>query len=399
MPTPLAPDPRNPAFYANPFAAYARFHAECPTFHWDAYGHRCFAGHKDVSGLLRDRRLGRQRTPWDPPPPRIGLEAFDTLERHSMLELEPPAHTKLRTAVNRSFVSRSLADMEPFVRRRATELVDALPDAASFDLLPAFATPLPVETIATLLGVPLAMTDRMLSWSHDMVAIYAFANDEGVERRANDAAGEFTAFIRGELGRANEGSLLAKLAANPNLSTDDAVATAILLLNAGHEATVHQIGNAVRALIDARDSGLDLGWWVADDERLERLVEECLRFAPPLHLFTRYAYEDISWTDATGGTIEIARNDTIGLLLGAANRDPRAFADPDRFDPTRERIDHVAFGGGIHFCLGAPLARMELRIALRTLFARYPKLKLAYEPVVADTFHFHGLERLVVTTG
>ena len=315
-----------------------------------------------------------------------------------MLELEPPHHSKLRRAVNRSFVSRHVDPLATFVRGRANELIDAMPRSEPFDLLPSYATPLPVETIATLLGVPLTHTDRLLEWSHAMVAIYAFGDDPAVRRKANDASHEFAAFVHACLGDAKElkdGTLLERLAKDPDLSPDEAISTAILLLNAGHEATVHQIGNAVRLLIDQRDVGFDLTAWLEDD-RIDRLIEECLRFAPPLHLFTRTAYEAVDWEDADGAVHHIADGDTIGLLLGAANRDPRRFPEPDRFDPTRDRIDHVAFGGGIHFCVGAPLARMELRIALQTLFHRFPNLRLAAEPVVADTFHFHGLEQLMV---
>ena len=392
--------PRDPAFYADPFRAYAVAHASAPTFRWDAYGQLCFSAHADVSALLRDRRFGRQRWQGEPPPPRPDLVSFDALERHSMLELEPPEHTHLRRVVNRSFVSRQIASLEPFVRERARRLIAQFPPGEAFDLLPAFATPLPVEVIATALGVPTSDSDRLLAWSHAMVAIYAFGTDADVRRSADAAAREFDAYVRGQLVRArgsSDDTILRTLAMAPDVSDDQAVSTVILLLNAGHEATVHQIGNAVRHLIAARDGGLDLHAWITDDKRLEALVEECLRYAPPLHLFTRIANELVEWTDADGRTHRIERGEEIALLLGAANRDPRHFPDPNRFDPARERLDHVAFGGGIHFCLGAPLARLELRIAIGELFLAYPKLKLAEEPVVADTFHFHGLKRLMVS--
>ena len=395
---PSEADPRDPAFFHDPFATYRTMHASPPTFRWEAYGHLCFAAHADVASLLRDRRFGRQSWRDHPPSARDGLEHFDAVERHSMLELEPPRHTGLRRAVNRSFVSRHIEPLGTFVARRANALVEAMPRGEPFDLLRAYATPIPVETIATLLGVPLEHTDRLLEWSHAMVAIYAFRNDEQVRAKADAAARQFSNFVRERLLEAKsgkEGTLLERLATDPELSTDEAISTTILLLNAGHEATVHQIGNAVRLLIERRDAGFDLHAWLAD-ERVDGLVEECLRYAPPLHLFTRTAYGNLDWTDADGAVHHVADGETVGLLLGAANRDPRRFTEPDRFDPGRGRIDHVSFGGGIHFCVGAPLARMELRIALQTLFRRHPNLRLTAEPVVADTFHFHGLERLTV---
>ena len=394
-----AADPRDPEFYRDPYQFYAMVHARGPTFRWPAYGLRCFATYADVAALLRDRRFGRQRWRDQPPPPRPGLEAFDALERHSMLELEPPEHTALRRAVNRSFVSRRIAEMAPTIERYAQELIGKFPHAEPFDLLPSLATPIPIVTIADLMGVSRDAGDKLLGWSHAMVAVYAFADDENIRVRANAAAQEFAAFIDAQLDNARErqdATLLSELARSKDLSRPEAISTTILLLNAGHEATVHQIGNAVRTLIVARDGGFDLARSIDDDERLDRLIEECLRIDPPLHLFTRIAGEDISWTDVAGTVHEIAAGEEIALLLGAANHDPRRFPEPSRFDPARASPDHVAFGGGIHFCLGAPLARLELRIALRALFQAYPRLALVEEPVVADTFHFHGLERLMV---
>jgi cytochrome P450 len=166
------------------------------------------------------------------------------------------------------------------------------------------------------------------------------------------------------------------------LSTDELVTTAILLLNAGHEATVHALGNGIKALLERGLRG--------DGD--PRLVEELLRYDAPLHLFTRYALEDVEFAG-----ISLRQGEEIGLLLGAANRDPARFPDPDHFDPRREPCPHVSFGAGIHFCVGAPLARLEMQIALPILFERLPRLGLAEQPRYRDSYHFHGLERLDVT--
>ncbi len=165
------------------------------------------------------------------------------------------------------------------------------------------------------------------------------------------------------------------------LSEDELITTAILILNAGHEATVHAIGNGVKTL-------LELG---VKEPIGESLIEEILRFDAPLHLFTRYALEDLEYAG-----IKLRKGEEVGLMLGAANRDPARFVNPDEFNPGREPNPHVSFGAGIHFCIGAPLARLEMQIAFQTLFKRLPKLALAASPHYKDSYHFHGLEELRV---
>jgi unspecific monooxygenase len=167
------------------------------------------------------------------------------------------------------------------------------------------------------------------------------------------------------------------------------MSTAILLLNAGHEATVHTTGNGVKAILQ---SGIDPVTLFSSPEQTEATVEECLRFDAPLHLFTRYALSDLEFNG-----IKLRKGDVVGLMLGAANRDPARFADANRFDSFRRDGANVSFGAGIHFCIGAPLARIELQIALSTLFQRLPELQLAEQPRYNDVYHFHGLERLLVS--
>jgi cytochrome P450 len=167
------------------------------------------------------------------------------------------------------------------------------------------------------------------------------------------------------------------------LSEDELVTTAILILNAGHEATVHSLGNAIKALLENNiGSGLT-----------DKHVEEALRFDAPLHMFTRYALEDLEYSG-----IKLKKGEVVGLMLGAANRDPQKFFAPDRFDPHRESFPHTSFGAGIHFCVGAPLARLEMEVALQVLFERLPNLQLAAPPLYRDAYHFHGLETLRCVT-
>ncbi|MEW9805388.1 cytochrome P450 [Mesorhizobium marinum] len=397
-------DPREPRFYQNPYEAYAWLHEQGSTFFWEQFGHWCFGGHDDVNRLLRDRRLGRQNPAGIPDSRGAGqdrshLKSFDAIEAHSMLELEPPVHTRLRTLVNRAFVSRQVERLRPRVEALAHELIDGFPAGEAFDLLPAFATPLPITIIAEMLGVPVAMGPQLLDWSHDMVAMYTHGRTRETELAADRAAREFSDFLRGyvaERKKAPGDDLLSLLiSAQENgqkLTEDELVSSAILLLNAGHEATVHQAGNAVRAILQ---QGGDPRRFFASADATAATVEECLRFDAPLHYFARYTYEDLEI--APGVTVK--SGDQLGLLLGMANRDPAAFSDPGTFSPGRADQKNVSFGAGIHFCIGAPLARLELQAALGVLFDRLPNLALAGEPRFRDSWHFHGLERLMVTTG
>ena len=228
--------------------------------------------------------------------------------------------------------------------------------------------------------------------------MYQFGVTRAVEERAAAAAEAFADFMRGhararrvQLGADLISQLLVAESEEGRLSEDELVATCILLLNAGHEATVHAIGNAVKLILERQ---LDPRTIFADGEATAAAVEEFLRLDPPLHLFTRYALEDV---EVAG--VRLCKGERIGLLLGAANRDPERFPDPDAFDPRRDPNPHVAFGAGIHFCVGAPLARLELATALPILFERLPRLRLAERPRTRDAFHFHGLERLRVAWG
>src|SRR5208337_3053778 len=394
-------DPRDPAFFNDPYPAYAAIRAETPVFFWEDYDFWCFAAHADVSGLLRDRRFGRQilhvmsRAELGWPSPKAHLAPFDALERHSILEMEPPEHTRLRNLVNRAFVSRQVEKLGPRIAALAHERIDAFEPRGAADLIEDFASPIPVAVIADLLGVPRELGPRMLDWSHRMVAMYQFGVTRAVEESAAEASRAFAAFMRGYT-RARRSDfrddlisqLLVAESDGGKLSEDELVATCILLLNAGHEATVHGIGNGVKAMLEL---GIDARGAFASDEARAATVEEVLRLDAPLHLFARYALEDVEYAG-----VSLRNGEKIGLLLGAANRDAERFPRPDVFDAGREPNPHVAFGAGIHFCVGAALARLEMAIALPVLFARLPGLRLAEKPQYRDAYHFHGLKALKV---
>jgi cytochrome P450 len=395
----LSLDARDPGFYRNPNAGYAAMHANSPTFWWEEQDQWYFAGYDNVNALLRDRRFGRQITHvmsrdelgWPQPSPR--LADFDRTESKSLLSIEPPEHTRLRTLVNRAFVSRQIERLRPEIASLCHSLIDGFEKDGGTELLDSFAEVIPVTIIASMIGVPLDMRRQLLDWSHDYVRMYMFGKTEGDEDRANRAAKEFADYIitlAAERRTAPRDDLLSLMLSPARdgqyLTEDELVSTAIVLLNAGHEATVHQIGNATNIILQ---SGLDPKALFADDRATQLTTEETIRLSAPVHIFKRWALEDLEFDG-----IELKKGDEVGMILAAANLDPRKFADPLAFRPARDEGTSLSFGAGIHFCIGAPLARLEMQIALPILFERLPGMRIAKEPVVKDVYHFHGLERL-----
>jgi unspecific monooxygenase len=386
----LHQSPTDPAFVQNPYPFYERARAEGPFFHWADYDLTCTGNSAAVNAIFRDRRFGRE--PIEPVAFPPHLAPFYAVEAHSMLELEPPRHTRLRNLVLRAFTSRRIAGLAPDITALATELATAIPSGTS-DLLKTFAQPLPVRIIARLLGVPEEMAPDLLRWSNAMVGMYMAGRTRETEDRAVAATEAFVAFMRSYVEDRRKRpaddlitQLIAAESEGEKLSTDELITTCILLLNAGHEATVHTIGNGVKTLLE---TGTPLS--ALSPDAVEATVEEILRFDPALHMFTRHAYEDV---EVMGHTFH--RGDQVGLLLAAANRDPGVWDRPDRFTPSRPVKPLVTFGAGLHFCVGAPLARLELQIALPILFQHHPGLTLAALPVYGDVYHFHGLKALTV---
>ncbi|MBN8630396.1 MAG: cytochrome P450 [Rhodobacterales bacterium] len=386
----LSQSPTDPAFVQDPYPFYERARAAGPFFCWADYNLVCTGNAAAVNAIFRDRRFGRE--PVAPPTIPPHLAPFYAVEAHSMLELEPPRHTRLRNLVLRAFTSRRIAGLAPDITALATELATSAPPD-EFDLLTTFAQPLPVRIIARLLGVPEEMAPDLLHWSNAMVGMYMAGRTRAMEDKAVAATEAFVAFLRSyvEDRRAHPADdlitqLIAAEMEGEKLSTDELISTCILLLNAGHEATVHTIGNGVKTLLETRTPQSALA-----PENVEATVEEILRYDPALHMFTRWAYED---TEVMGHTFH--RGDQVALLLAAANRDPGIWDDPARFNPSRPVKPLATFGAGLHFCVGAPLARLELQIALPILFRHHPNLTLAEPPAYADVYHFHGLRELRV---
>lgn len=385
--------PTDPAFVQDPYPFYEKARAQGGLNYWQDYGMPAAFRRAAVHAILRDRRFGREIPPEAARPAPEHLAPFMAIEAHSMLEAEPPRHTRLRKLVMRAFTSREIKAQEAGLARLCHQLIDTFPDQP-FDLLSAYCTQVPVITICRLLGVPSDMAPQLLSWSHDMVAMYQAAKTVETEHAAANAAQAFSDFLASYIEQRRStpaDDLITRLIAaeeeGDKLSTQELIGTCILLLNAGHEATVHALGNGVKTMLQ---QGWDSAWLAPDG--IENLVEEILRFDPPLHMFTRYAYEEI---EVMGHTFK--RGDQVALLLASANRDPAAEDEAEIFDPTRPARTNMSFGGGLHFCIGAPLARLEMQIALPILFERCRDLKLAADPHYSNSYHFHGLTELRVT--
>ncbi len=397
-------DGRNPAFYRNPNRAYALLHQHSPTFYWEEQKQWFFTRYDHVNGLLRDRRFGRQilhiatREEVGLGAPASHLENFDLAERYSLLELEPPEHTRLRTLVNRAFVSRHIERLRPEITALAERLIDGFEAHGQTELLSSFADIIPVTIIARMIGIPDEMGPQLLAWSHAYVGMYMFKRTKEDEYAADEAAREFARYVKGlitERRRNPREDLLTHMIHTEHkgqyLTDDELVSTTIVLLNAGHEATVHQIGNSVRVILE---SGVSPQEVFRDEATTELTVEETLRICAPVHIFQRWALEDVEFDG-----IRFKRGDRVSLILAAANLDPAKFSDPLTFRADRQEAPNLSFGAGIHFCIGAPLARLELNTVLPILFRRLPGMRIARPPAVKDVYHFHGLERLDLSWG
>ena len=380
--------PTDPDFVQNPYPLYDRMREAGDLVYWTDYDIVCATSHKAVTTILKDRRFGREAPAEFARAVPDHLRPFYDIEANSMLELEPPRHTKLRSLVMRAFTSRGISSLGPMISELANDLIDQFADGP-FDIIDAFARPIPVIVICRLLGVPEDRASDLLRWSNDMVAMYQARRTPAIEAAAVAATLEFRAFLSDYIvarRKAPKSDLLSELIAaeaeGEKLTSDELIATVMVLLNAGHEATVHTLGNGIKALIEN-----------GKPDVTPATAEEILRFDPPLHIFLRWVYEDVTLFGH-----DFKRGDEVGCLLASANRDPAAYPDPNTFQADRSGPVNASFGGGIHFCVGAPLARMEIHLALDALFTRRPDLRMTEPATYADLYHFHGLDRLMVTT-
>lgn len=392
-----------PDFVADPYPTYARFRAESPVFfdpHWDV---TFFARHADVSGILRDRRFGRDvrsRVPEDEIDPEVlartypaDIPTWTEYVRDSFIDLEPPAHTRIRRLVQWAFTRKTSETYRPRLEAVATEAIDHALAQGEVEAIADFATPIPLTMIADLLGIPAADQPMLVSWSHAMVRPFDADCPPEDRAAAEQATKDFVAYLTDLTAerRANPGSdLLTELAAaeidGDRLSEQEVVATAILTLNAGHEATVQAIGNGLLALARRPDQFAALK---ADPELVVPAASEILRFDTPLQMFERWVLEDVDWN----GT-KLRRGTKVGLFFASANHDEDVFERPELFQIARDSRAHLAFGAGIHHCVGAPLAKLELEVAMEAI-RRLPRIELVTEEFErVPSLVFRGVKEL-----
>ena len=391
-------DFNNPAFVADPYEALKslRLHGQ-PIWH-EQMQIFLAARHSDANDVFRNKALGRI---FKDKTPEFEWETFNWLHSDSILDSEPPKHTRLRALVAKAFNRNKIEGMRPAVERITQQLLDAINEKVksgqNFDLIADYAEPLPVKIIADLLGFPESEEHLLRPWSQSIVKMYEVNPSEQYKEEAKKAAGEFAAYVRdlAQLRKASPGQdLITDLAMveenGEKLNSHELIATCVLLLNAGHEASVNAFGNGMVAALERPDQSALL----RDNPRgvTETALEEFMRFDAPLHLFERTATVDTEL-----GGVKIAQGQKIAALIGAANRDETIFSDPDSMDLTRDPNPHIGFGAGIHFCLGAPLARLEMGVSLPALWEKYPTMQLASTPVRRPTFVLRGYESVEIS--
>ena len=397
-------DPTEPAFLADPYPKLAVLREEAPIFYEESLGRWFVTRHADARACLRDRRLGRnfrhvgteEEFGAEPLDPR--RQAFWDTERWSLLWLEPPEHTRIRKLVAAAFTPRSVERLRGPADELGHELLEPWVERGRMELLRDYAQPYSIAVICRMLGVPTDRGRDLLDWSHAMVKMYEFDTSEEQAEAATQAAAEFRDYVlelieerRREPRRDMVTALVEARVDGSRLSDPEIVSTIIVLLNAGHEATVNTLGNGVRALGQHPEEWQRL---VEGEISPAAAVEELIRWDPPLQLFERWVLEE--GVEVAGRPVP--RGETLSLLFGSANRDPRVFSDPDHFDVGRENAaEHIGFGGGIHVCIGAPLARIELEASLRALVEQAPGLELLEEPRRNPAFVIWGLEALEVS--
>ncbi|MGY1808732.1 cytochrome P450 [Blastococcus sp. SYSU D00669] len=390
-------DLTDPAVVADPYPSFARARAAAPVQWHDGLGLWLAFTHAESNAVLRDRRLGRI---WRDKEPAQRFGQFNLIHRNAILEMEPPEHTRLRRLISAAFARGHVERLRPWVQQLADSLVDELVERSAgrdgVDVLAGMAEQLPVAVIAELLGVPAADRALLRPWSNAIVKMYEYGRTEQAEQAAERAAAEFVEYLRAlaaERRKALGEDLVSHLVTvrdteGDRLTEDELVTTCILLLNAGHEATVNVSGNGLLALLEHPDQ---LARLRADPALLPTAIEELMRFDSPLQLFERTATDDVEI-----GGVTVRRGQKVAALLGAANRDPAVFADADTLDVGRTDNPHISFGAGVHFCIGAPLARVELQASFGALLRRTSALELARPARRRPEFVIRGLAELPV---
>lgn len=384
----------SPEFHLDPYPALAELRTHgAPVWH-DSTGMFLAARHADANAVLRDKNLGRI---FQPRTPEDQWFDFNWLHADSILDSEPPKHTRLKSLISKAFNPVTIRALRPDIERLADELLDRVQEMNEWDLIADVAEPLPVKVIAHLLGFPASDEHLLRPWSQAIVKMYEVSPTEQHKAEARAAAHDFAEYVHGLMleRKAQPGTdLISVLAAveedGERLNAHELIATCVLLLNAGHEASVNGFGNGAVAALSRPDAVAPLR---ADPRGVgPTAVEEFLRFDAPLQLFERTATADTEI-----GGVAIAAGHKIAALLGSANRDETVFDRPTEMDVTRPKNPHIGFGAGIHFCIGAPLARLEMNVVLPAVFERFPNLALSAEPRRRPGFVLRGYESVPVS--
>ena len=401
-PADLGYDPWDPAFVADPYPALARLRDEAPVAYDERTNQWLVSRFVDVNALLRDRRLGRRYThvasheAWGRMPPPADQAAFWDLLDLQMIDMEPPDHTRLRRLVTRAFTPRTVEGLRPRIEAIVATAVAGARDLGQFDLIADLMELVPVAVIAELLGIPESDRHLLRPWSADMTLMFELNPTAEMQERATAASAAFEAYLRDLIRtrRARAGTdLLSELAAvveagGDRLTEGELVGTAVLLLNAGHEASVNGAANSWYALFRQPAA---LARLRADASLVPTAIEELLRFDTPAPMFERWVLDDIE----VGG-VAIPRGQELALQFAAANRDPATFDRADDIVLDRAPIPYLSFGAGIHYCLGAPLAKAEFDILFRRILTDLPGLELVAEPRWKPRFILRGLEAIQV---
>ncbi|SDF70903.1 cytochrome P450 [Klenkia brasiliensis] len=391
-------DLSDPSFVEDPYPVFAAARAQAPVQWDDGLGMWLAYGHAEANAVLRTRALGRI---WTDRAPAGRFGQFNLIHRNAILEMEPPDHTRLRRLISAAFARGHVERLRPWVEQLAAELVDGMVERSAagepVDLFTGMAEQLPVEVIAELLGVPPADRPLLRPWSNAIVKMYEYGRTSETEDAAETAAAEFVAYLRDLAAQRRQAPgedllthlVTARDADGDRLTEDELVTTCILLLNAGHEATVNVTGNGLLALLRHPDQ---LARLRADPALLPTAIEELMRFDSPLQLFERTATADVE----LGGVV-VEQGQKVAALLGSGNHDPAVFEAPDTLDVGRTDNPHISFGAGVHFCIGAPLARVELQASFGALLARTSSVELAGEARRRPEFVIRGLAGLPLT--
>jgi cytochrome P450 len=389
-------NPMAPEFVEDPYPTYRRLREEDPV-HQSPLGFWVLTRYEDVVSSLKDPRMVKEPIAAFVAA-RFGLPAPPTGMGLSMLDRDPPDHTRLRGLVSKAFTPRVIEQLRPHIQGIVNRLLDKVEGEPGMDLIEQFAYPLPVIVICEMLGVPVADHERFKGWGLDIARgldAILLPPDSPVAERSMHARHGLAAYFRELIAERRAAprddmlsGLIAAEEAGDKLTEDELLATCILLLVAGHETTVNLIGNGTLALLRHPEQRKRLQ---EDPGLITTAVEELLRFDGPVQRTARIPSEDVTFGGRT-----IGKGEMVMPFIGAADRDPRQFPDPDRLDLGRADNRHIAFGWGIHFCIGAPLARVEGQIAINTLLKRQPKLALGGTPQHRQSLTLRGLTTLPV---